>query len=483
MLRFVRPRGDQGIALVAAVGVVMLVTLLITTLIAYAIAETRMTGHDRQRSSAVMRAEGGVDTALSKMQGQSIAGLPCGTSSATNNEVARDTTTTVTTVTYYDDTRTTLACPLAAGAAISQALVKSTATVNSLAGQAPVKRAIESLVQVKPAPALNKAIFGDAGVESNKHLEVNGSEPGQTADVYSNDHVTCSGDGQYQGSLIVRGTITLGSCNVAGNAWATTGVTASSTSIGGVLVSAGSAALANSTSVTNTVRASGTIKAIGGGSWAGCSAPAKCAAGSTVTPPPTEEFPQLPYDTASWVAAGYNPAIVEKNTCNAGYADDAADWLSTTGATITQPTILHSTCPGGIYFKNNGDILLNSNVVVFASGGVSFKNSASFVSTVPSTMRYLYLIQPWGSVATPCTVDGIDMKNNLDVAPSVSTLLYTPCNVSMKNNTNFNGQIYAGGIVEAKMNLSVNYQPLPVYGVVNSNPTYNLDILYKRETR
>jgi hypothetical protein len=98
-------------------------------------------------------------------------------------------------------------------------------------------------------------------------------------------------------------------------------------------------------------------------------------------------------------------------------------------------------------------------------------------------MRYLYLIQPTGSVTMPCTVDGIDMKNNLDGSPTVSTLFYTPCNISVKNNTTFYGQMYAGGTVEAKMNLSVTFQPLPVYGLLNTTPTYNVDIQFKRETR
>jgi hypothetical protein len=482
MRRTLRPTDDEGVALVAAVAVVMLVTLLMGTLIAYAMAETRETGRDRQRSSAIMRAEGSVDMTMAQMQGASLATLPCG-STATNTEVARDTTSIATTVTYYDAAGTVLNCPLAAGAAVVQALVKSTATVSPLAGQTAPSRTIESLVQVRPAPVLNKAIFGNAGVETNKHLDVQGSVPGRSdADVYSNSHVTCSGDGQYNGSLIVQGTISLGPCNVAGNAWSTAGVTASSTSIGGVLVSAGNAALDDSTSVTNTVRASGTIKDTGGNTWAGCSVPAKCAAGSTVDPPPAEPFPSLPYNPAPWIAAGYSATVVELSTCSGGYADAARDWILANAATLTQPTILHTTCPNGIYFNNAGDITLSNNLVVFASGGVSFKNNASFVSSDGVTMRYLYFIQPSGSVATPCTVDGIDMKNNLDGSPTVSTLFYTPCSISLKNNTVFYGQIYAGGIVEAKMNLTATYAPLPVYGVVNAATTYTVDIQFKRET-
>ena len=479
-MRRVLRTGDGGVALVAAVAVVMLVTLLTGTLLAYALAETRQSGRDRQRSSAVMSAEGGVDMMLAQMQGSSLATLPC-SAATSSSQSAPDTTGIATTVTYYDAAGVVLTCPLAAGAAVAQALVKSTATTNSLAGQAPAARAIESLVQVTPGSALSKAIFGNAGVETNGNLDVNGSAPGRIdANVFSNDHITC-GTGSYQGSLIVQGTITLGACNVAGNAWATAGVTASSTSIGGVLVSAGNAALADSTSVTNTVRTSGTIKDTGGGSWAGCLTVSKCAPGSVVEPPPTEAFPQLPYNTAPWVAAGYNPTIVEKSTCSSGFADQAADWILANSATLTSPTILHTTCPNGIYFKNSGSITLSNNLVIFSSGGVSFKNDATFVSN-NTTMRYLYLIQPYGSVTMPCTVDGIDMKNNLDVAPTVSTLFYTPCNISNKNNATFYGQMYAGGVVRAVQNLTVTYAPVPVYGVQNVVPTYNLDILFKRET-
>ena len=148
---------------------------------------------------------------LAQMQGAALANLPCGSTSDEQRGRPGHRDSIATTVTYYNAAGAVLACPLAAGAAVTQALVKSTATTNPLAGQTPAKRTIESLVQVIPSPALNKAIFGNAGVETNKHLDVNGSQPGRNdANVYSNHHVTCSGDGQYNGSLIVQGTITLG---------------------------------------------------------------------------------------------------------------------------------------------------------------------------------------------------------------------------------------------------------------------------------
>ncbi len=475
---------DEGIALVAAVAVVMLVTLLMGSIVAYAMSESRQTGRDRQRSSAIMSAEGGVDTTLAKMQGVALNVLPCG-DTVTNGQSAPDTFSVVTTVTYFNAAGTVLACPLAIGALPAQALVKTTSQSNALGGQAAARRTIESQVQLNPQYGLAKAIFGNAGVTFSDG-DVYGSEPAKSdADVYSNGNVNCD-TGSYRGSVISQGTLTLGGCNVAGNAWAKLGMSGSGASFGGVLVSNGNVVLANSSAVTNTVRASGTIRNPGGTTWAGCATPAKCAAGSTVTPPPAEPFPQLPYNPATvakWVEAGYNPTVVEKNTCSGGTADDAADWILANGPTLAQPTILHTTCPGGIYFKNNGDILLNNNLVIFADGGVSFKNNATFTST-NTTMRYLYFVQPFGSpVATmPCSVDGIDMKNNLDVAPTVSTLFYTPCNVSNKNNSDFNGQIYAGGTVTSNKHLEVNFRPMPVYGLTNVVLTYNLDILFKRES-
>ena len=75
--------------------------------------------------------------------------------------------------------------PAGCGSAVSQALVKSTATTNPLPGQTAAKRTVESLVRVVPAPAMNKAIFGNAGVETNKHIDVNGSEPGRKDGTYT----------------------------------------------------------------------------------------------------------------------------------------------------------------------------------------------------------------------------------------------------------------------------------------------------------
>ena len=194
-------------------------------------------------------------------------------------------------------------------------------------------------------------------------------------------------------------------------------------------------------------------------------------------------FPSLPYNPAPWVAAGYSATVVEKNTCSAGFADDAADWLLTNAATLTQPTILHTTCPNGIYFKNDGDITLSNNLVVFSSGGVSFKNNASFVSS-DGMMKYLYLIQPTGSVTMPCTVDGIDMKNNLDGSPTVSTLFYTPVqHLDEEQHHVLRADVrrrHRRGQDEPDRDLR------PAAGLracLNYTPTYTVDIQFKRETR
>ena len=492
-----RRGGDEGVALVMALGITMLVGVLMLVLVAYALVETRQTGRDRQRSSAVSVAEGRIDTTLARMQGAVITALPCGATTVTSG-VGADTLTTVTTVRYFNGATPVTACPLAAGAVVTQAAVAATTTSNAIAGQRSARRTMETLVNLRPLPGgLDMAIYGHQGVIMRNQGDIYGSSPGvPDGDIYTNGNFECYNNGDYRGSIYAQGTVTmLGNCNVSADVHAGLGVTGDSPQItigGDVIVSDGVAAaphgnvqFKNGAAVAGVVRASGTIGGIGGGTWNGCATTGKCYPNSFSAPPPEPvPFPQFRWDAATqalWAAQGYT-SIVNKNDCAVvGNSNSPGKWLLDEAKLITVPTVLVTPCKVHIT-TSAGNIQLNNNVLVIAQGGVLLENTINIAST-NATKRLLYLMQPYDAVAThPCTADGIMLKNQVTIEATVNDLLYSPCTIKKFNLTSSFGQIYAGGMAIFENRLELRFSPLPVYGMSGAVPSaYALDITYKRE--
>jgi len=102
--RHVRGRadGEEGIALVVAIALIAVVGMLIASVVAVAMYESRASGRDRQRSQAVMAAEQSIDMLMAQIQGASTATLPCGTLATQPVSVVSDRLTVMPTVQYYD---------------------------------------------------------------------------------------------------------------------------------------------------------------------------------------------------------------------------------------------------------------------------------------------------------------------------------------------------------------------------------------------
>lgn len=486
--------GDDGVAMITALGIAVLVGLLTVTLITVSMAETRMSGRDRQRSGAVAFAEGQVDTMLARVQGSSPASLPCsGNSSSEAGGV--DTFSTTTSVTYYNAAGAVVPCTTGSGpsAQVAKALITSTAASQALAGAAPAERTVETLVNLKPtvqATGLDKAIFGNAGVQLANHGEVFGQNGIPDADVYTNGNFACNNNQNYHGSIFAQGRIDLSStCTVDVDAWAGTGFTANNTGVtvkGNVKVGSGNASLVRNATVAGRVQVSGAVQ----GGWRDNNCPAKCTEGATPGMPPAQPFPQLPYDDsvrAKWAAppptgGGYTN-VESNNDCNvSGDANGPGRWIMDNGPSLAQPTILTTTCKV-IIQRNNNTLQLNNNLAVFADQGVSISNSLTIKSST-SAQRSLYFIQPYNAVTSPCNSEGITLDNRVTVESTVDLLMYTPCNIRKANNADHFGQIYAGGNAVVDNSLTMYYRPLPVWGISNQTVVltgYTLDVLYKRE--
>jgi len=152
--RHVRGRadGEEGIALVVAIALIAVVGMLIASVVAVAMYESRASGRDRQRSQAVMAAEQSIDMLMAQIQGASTATLPCGTLLPQPVSVVSDRLTVMPTVQYYDqvgNTLTNCAAIKAGSVRAYSALISATATSEALAGQAPAARSMEMLVSME----------------------------------------------------------------------------------------------------------------------------------------------------------------------------------------------------------------------------------------------------------------------------------------------------------------------------------------------
>lgn len=494
-----RARGDNGVALLVVIGLMAVVGVLMLVMVGEAIREGNATGRDRQRSSAVMTAEGQVDSIISKIQSAPLAdGLPCGASTVTGVPVGSDKMTITNTVTYYTAAGATVDCSALATTPVAQAKIKSTSSSNRIAGQASATRTVETLLNLKPsyANAFYDAIFSNADMTLSNNTKIFGQGSSQDADIYSNGSVTCNSNVEFHGSIYSQGTVTMSNtCVVSVDVQAKLGYYGNNPNAGvtgKILVSNGNIVL-NKSKVGQQARASGLV------TGDACSTAGKCFHDTTVAAPPAQVFPQYEWNPATelaWAADGYAVVKLPDATYPCGNyggggslngkVDGVAHWIYDHQATMAD-TVIYANCPVGVgdEVKFQGiNISLNANLAIFATGGFTFSGNTQIASN-SATHRLLYLVQPYDSVTThPCTTDGISLDNQVTVADTIDDLLYSPCNIRKANNTTHYGQIYAGGSVSIDNKMTMYYKPLPVPGPPSggSVDNYTVDILYMRET-
>jgi len=492
-----RARGDNGVALLIVIGLMAVVGVLMLVMVGAAIREGNATGRDRQRSSAVMTAEGQADSIISKIQSAPVAGgLPCGASTVTGVPVGSDKMTITNTVTYYTSAGAPVDCSVLATTPVAQAKIKSTSSSNRIAGQASATRTVETLLNLKPsyANALSNAIFSDANMTLSNNMKIFGQGSSQDADIYSNGSVTCNNNVEFHGSIYSQGTVTMSStCVVSVDVQAKLGYYGNNPNAGvtgKILVSNGPIVL-NKSNVGQQARANGPV------TGDACSTAGKCFPNdTTVAAPPKQVFPQYVWDPtteAAWAADDYAVVKLPDATYPCGNyggtgslngkVDGVAHWIYDHQATMAD-TVIYANCPGQPVMFQGINISLNANLAIFATGGFTFSGNTQIASN-SATHRLLYLVQPYNSVTThPCTTDGISLDNQVTVADTIDDLLYSPCNIRKANNTTHYGQIYAGGSVIIDNKMTMYYKPLPVPGPPSggSVDNYTVDILYMRET-
>lgn len=479
-----RGADDEGVTLVIAIMVMGVVITLSLLILNVAISSQQTSGRDRQRTVAVNAAEAGVDAAFATIQASGTA-LPCvwpATGTSASN-AAPDRATSRSTITYYKADGNPLGhCPTPADTGVNapvSAVVDGYGTTNALAG-APVKtRHMQSLINVTPVydKSLNKAIFADGNITFSNNTTLTGNN-GPDADVYTNSNFACANGQNFAGSINSQGAITVsGACTVAGDLWAKNSVSNSSGangSVGGRVLSATSTiTLPGNFAVNGSLLAGGAIN------WSGCATSGKCFANTTVATPPVFPFPILRGDAATlatWQAQGYTVFI--DNTCGSIKSNIINQY-----AKKGFKTLVKTSC--AVNFSGDKDIPLSNDLAIFAYGGISSSQQVSFTSS-NTTTRNLHWVVPYDAATRPCTTPGITTTQQFNFATTVNMFVYTPCNVNFSNNSDHLGQIYGGGTVAINNQFTMQYRPVPVWGIDPSSLpllSYKIDIVYKRETR
>lgn len=494
---FVRVKKDDGIALMMSLSVMAISLVLALVAAKVATSTSQSSGHDRQRVTAIDAAEAGVDQSYALIQSAGT-NLPCSTSGTISG--ASDNPSYSVTITYYDSQSDALAqndpmsCPTTSQP--TWAVITSTGKpAHQLAGTVPAIRKMQSLVRLTAlhADGFTNAVYGESGLSFQNQATITG-HVGADADLYTNGNFSCNNNQSYAGTIYSQGSINFTQCSVQGDLYAKNAVTVqNNSSIGGkVLAAGGGATLSSNATVSGTVTASGTV------SWTGCTS-TKCISNANVPPPPSQPMPQFdqtgPYGTDStwfenqWAALGYtNYLPTTQWDCNApgdGQPKDANPtyWILDYASGLSQPTQLHTAC--AINFSGVKTVKLGSNLAIFANGGFSSTQQATWSSTNSSQTRLLYWIAPFNTaLSNNCSAPGISTDQNFGTSNSVNMLLYAQGPINFSNNGTHIGQIYSGCTVTINNNYNLQYDPMPIAGVDPATTPvqgYAVDVGFKRE--
>lgn len=497
-----RPRGDDGVALFAALLVVAISSSLILVIVGYAVSSARDSARDRGRSVAVATVEGVVDATYAALQTGDPLNLPCSVVPSGVLASGPDGSSAQAAIRYLTADGTSLssgsACLPAGYAAkdVAGAVIMVSGTTVARAGIPAGKRKMESYVKLTPVyaqdTALGKAIVASGSLAVTNSATVLGNV-GSDADVYAGRTFVCDNSLDLAGSLYVQGDTTFSNtCSVKGDLHSLGDVViANQSTIGGRIISSNGLADLDNPSITvgGVLQTAGTIK--GKAPWDNCVQP-KCQRNLNPPPPPppTEPFPELRWSTMrpAWIANGYAPHEGLDDCTEAPDGLNAATrWFLDNAALLSSKTALVTDCAIKLSGSHGKALKLNNDLLIVARGGFSSSNATEFGSTVPGTARNLHWVVPFDVAPRPCTSPKISTAQQFGLTSDVRMFLYSPCDIHFANQSTQIGQIYGGSNVTISNKFTLQFRPLPVYGLTlplssTTVESFKVDIVYKRET-
>ncbi len=481
----IRSSEEEGVAMVIALLVSMVLLILSTVIVAQSIHDAQTSAYDRQRLTSVGAAESGGNYYYALLQSTPVTLLSC--NPVTLPIASAPATASFTaTPTFYDASVPTplpMTCPFTSAVYPSSVLITTTGTV---AGQTP--RTMQTYIRLSPVyGGFGAAVLTNNGTSFSNNFDIYGNS-GNDGDVYIlNGDLVITNTPHVRGNVYVpNGAASISNnSNVQGNLWANGSVTINNPSsvTGNVISSTGS--IGGSGSIGTNATAATTITGV---SVAGTKYP------NTVSPqPPTQPFPQITYtatDNTNWVANGYTvcsfgaaaSTTCGGNTFSGGNACSQAQsfvegsWSGNFVVRITGVT------PCTYSNGNNATITLNGNLAIITDWGIDLAQKSAWNGG--SGTKSVFFISTWPAPMGGCPASGSSNKNvgdgnNTSFDSYAQVFFYTPCTAIMSNQNNYYGQVM-GGNVTINNNYTMTYRPVlvPGYGTVTS---FREDIAYVRE--
>lgn len=487
---------EQGLVALA-VALSVCAVLFLSGILVFQVASFNQSDSSLRRiqAQALYAAEGGLDRVYQALQSAATSSqLPCGplTESFATGPARSSYSATIA---YYDTfppNDAALTCNSGSGppATVVAAEVISTGKAAPSTAQ-NTSQYMEALIKITPGSVagsvFDKAVFSNQTMTGSNNGTIYG-QSGNDANVYTNGNVNCGNGFADQGSVTAEGTFTgTDNCQVNGNVTAVGNITLSnSTTIGGNVTSTGGSGCSQQGNITMSNNA-----VVDQSAYAYCSitlnnnasvAHNKVANDTTLTNPTAETMPVVPMPTITsqtWTNAGYTNQITDNNCTAAGVYTDINNM-----ATASAPTLVETSC--ALSWSGNTTIKLNQNLAVFSTGGFTMSNNTTWQST-NGTTRQLYFAVPSvvGSTQTTCSSGqpGITFQNNTTFASTVDVLDYTPCTITISNNSTGYGQIY-GGQVNAANIFTAHYVPMSLPGATGGGQSVSsttIAVVYERQ--
>jgi predicted acyltransferase (DUF342 family) len=449
----------------------------------------------RIEAQALDAAEGGLNRAYQAVEmANNASNLPCGTgvlSEQLSTSPAKSSYSA--TVNYYDTfppTDAPLSCAAVLNGTTTAVAAEILSTGTTATGTAQqTNKYMEALLKISVATiysnVFDNALFSDLTMIGSNNTTVDGHN-GNDGNLYTNGSLSCGNGFLIQGNVTVQGSVTAtNNCTINGNLTSVGNMSlansavigGSATSTGKTCSSQGNITLANSATIDQSAYAYCAVTTSGNSTVVhGTYAP-----DTTLTNPAVETLPNVPMPVsgssaaALWSAAGFTNQITDNNCAANGVYQDIANM-----STATTPTLIMTSC--ALSWSGNSSVSLNTNLAVYSTGGFTMSNNTSWQST-NSTTRLLYLIVPSSAGPAPCS-SGITFANNTQFATTVNVLDFTPCTITISNNSTGYGQVY-GGQIDATNLFTAHYMPMPTVpgasggGSVNAMST--IAVVYERQ--
>jgi hypothetical protein len=459
---FVRLREERGMAMIVALLVSFVVLLLSTVVVAQSIHAAQSSGYDRERLQSVNAAEAGTNYFYSYLQTTAPASRSCNAVTQTINS-APSTSTFTATPSFYDASGGAMSCPFSNTTYPSSAVINS---VGQAGGQAP--RTFQTYMRLTPNyGGFSAALFSNSGgLTINNNLDVYGNS-GNNGDIYvtSGDFIE-NNNSNVRGSVYVAaGSATMNnSSQIQGDLWALNAV--SVTTVAGSVTSTTST-ISNGTIGTNATAAGAITSTV-----TGTTSPNQ----GGIANPPTQSFPQVTFDSASWTANGYTINTYQgANACSS--AESFVEGTIPAGNYVVRIT---GPQPCTYVNSSNSTVNMNGNLAIISDWGLNLSQQSNWNGqTGTRSLHFISLYSSPLDCGSGATDKTISTGNNTNFDSHVNVFFYSPCTVSMSNTSSFSGQVFGSPLLMNNQ-FTITYQPVLVPGVTGI-VGFKQDISYVRE--